>query len=138
MRTTKKESISWLDIENGVNDLVVKILTKRKKYSAIIAINRGGNIPGTMLSYRLNIPLFIYTPQKVEKFDWVSHIDKEVLLIDEIIDGGKTMKKVVKILENYTIKINTCSLYYHPSSIFKPDFYHMKINDDIWLSFPWE
>ncbi|WP_165786386.1 phosphoribosyltransferase [Aliarcobacter cryaerophilus] len=63
---------------------------------------------------------------------------KKVLIIDDIVDSGKTMIEIFKILNekfpNCEFKLAT--LFYKKTALIKPDFY---INEtDMWIEFFWE
>lgn len=63
---------------------------------------------------------------------------KKVLIIDDIVDSGKTMIEIFKILNekfpNCEFKLTT--LFYKKTALIKPDFY---INEtDMWIEFFWE
>lgn len=63
---------------------------------------------------------------------------KKVLIIDDIVDSGKTMIEIFKILNekfpNTEFKLAT--LFYKKTALIKPDFY---INEtDMWIEFFWE
>ncbi|HRL10127.1 MAG TPA: phosphoribosyltransferase family protein [Aliarcobacter sp.] len=63
---------------------------------------------------------------------------KKVLIIDDIVDSGKTMIEVFKILNekfpNTEFKLAT--LFYKTTALIKPDFYIKQT--DIWIEFFWE
>ena len=63
---------------------------------------------------------------------------KKVLIIDDIVDSGKTMIEVFKILKekfpNTEFKLAT--LFYKTTALIKPDFYIKET--DMWIEFFWE
>ncbi|MFA7086167.1 MAG: phosphoribosyltransferase family protein [Aliarcobacter sp.] len=63
---------------------------------------------------------------------------KKVLIIDDIVDSGKTMIEIFKILNekfpNTEFKLAT--LFYKTTALIKPDFYIKQT--DIWIEFFWE
>ena len=63
---------------------------------------------------------------------------KKVLIIDDIVDSGKTMIEVFKILKekfpNTEFKLAT--LFYKKTALIKPDFYIKQT--DMWIEFFWE
>ena len=67
----------------------------------------------------------------------ISHA-KKVLIIDDIVDSGKTMIEVFKILNekfpNTEFKLAT--LFYKKTALIKPDFYIKQT--DMWIEFFWE
>jgi len=63
---------------------------------------------------------------------------KNVLVVDDISDSGDTFIEVLKILKQKypTINFKTLSIFYKPTSKFKPDFYFHETNE--WIRFFWE
>lgn len=65
-----------------LNDLVIKLARKiKKKYKNIYAVPRGGHLIGLILSDKLHIPM------ELDK----SCICKDTLIVDDLIDSGKTL-----------------------------------------------
>ncbi len=120
----------------------------------VIAPVRGGLVPGVMMSHRLGIPLFPLSyslrdhkacediPDSV--FEYVTRsANKRVILIDDIVDGGLTMKQlVVKLRERIEdIQIETAALIVNTAQDFIPDYIGWEINrdkDDDFIDFFWE
>ncbi|QKF59023.1 phosphoribosyltransferase [Aliarcobacter lanthieri] len=63
---------------------------------------------------------------------------KKVLIIDDIVDSGKTMKLIVELLEKMypNIEFKLATLFYKNTALVKPDFYIKKA--DCWIEFFWE
>ncbi|WP_418185429.1 phosphoribosyltransferase [Aliarcobacter vitoriensis] len=63
---------------------------------------------------------------------------KKVLIIDDIIDSGNTMKLILEILKNKypNIEFKLATLFYKKSALIKPDFYIKEAN--CWIEFFWE
>ena len=68
--------------------------------------------------------------------------DDKVLIVDDVVDSGSTMKKMLneineKCGENVPEEIKVATLYYKPkTACIKPDYYLHEIDD--WLVFPHE
>lgn len=63
---------------------------------------------------------------------------KKVLIIDDIVDSGKTMVEILKLLNNRfpNCEFKLATLFYKKTALIKPDFY---INEtDMWIEFFWE
>ncbi len=116
-----------------------------------VAISRGGLVPAALLSQitgQRNIDTFCiqrYGDDNKEKTITadskdIAHLrDKRILIVDDLLDHGRTMKfvlDVIAICEPQDIKVAV--LYWKPRSIVIPDFYIEKCDDDIWIDFPWE
>ena len=63
---------------------------------------------------------------------------KKVLLLDDIVDSGQTIKEVLQHLKScypdVTFKI--ASIYYKKTAVIQPDFYLYEANE--WIEFFWE
>jgi hypoxanthine phosphoribosyltransferase len=117
-----------------------------------IAITRGGLIPTALLSHitgQRNIDTFCiqrYGEDKKEKT--ISNLESKnlkhfrnqrILLIDDLLDHGKTMEFVVHTLKLYSPQdIKIAVIYWKPRSIITPNFYVEKCDNDFWVDFNWE
>ena len=131
---------------NFQNDL--KIININKP-DAIIAIARGGLTLSHHLAEKFEIRA-VFTinaisyeqTQKKEELKVFNIPDlqnfKSVLVVDDISDSGDTFIKVLNVLQKRYKDINfkTLSIFYKPSSKFKPDFYFHKTTK--WIKFFWE
>ena len=51
----EKTNISWADFQSDIDTCISQI--KNKPFDLVIGLMRGGSIPATIISNRLNIPL---------------------------------------------------------------------------------
>ncbi len=124
-------------------------LSESFKEDAILGIARGGLTLSHFMSQVLNQRnLFIINTisydrkiqkDSVEIFN-IPNLDglKKVLIVDDIIDSGKTLQEVLKLLkEKYPkVEFKIATLFYKDKSLVKPDFSINKT--DIWIEFFWE
>jgi len=63
---------------------------------------------------------------------------KKVLLLDDIVDSGQTIKEVLALLqESYPyVEFKIASLFYKPTAAIQPDFSVHEAKD--WIEFFWE
>ena len=129
--------------------LKLSFLSKDFAADAILAIARGGLTLSHYMSQVLNqrnvftINTISYDGRtqkdKVEVFN-VPNLEKfrNVLIVDDIIDSGKTIEKVMIILKNSypNIEFKVASLFYKEEASVKPDFTINKA--DKWIDFFWE
>ena len=126
----------------------------------IVSINRGGLVPGVYLSHALKIPHYpvhyqtrdFQTPGKHDKSKWffsykphAINYDKNVLLVDDINDTGKT---IIDIMDNWsqsnlgdhplTKRVKTTTLVERKSSEYRVDFSPTVLDNTKWVVFPWE
>lgn len=116
LKIGNKVYLSWDDINILVEDLCNTIASSGVQVNSITGIERGGLIPAVMISHKLSIP-------------YVSRINKDTLVVDDICDTGETLKN--------TIGMYTATLHYKPTAIFTPDFYSKEVGTE-WIVYPWE
>ncbi len=63
---------------------------------------------------------------------------KKVLLLDDIIDSGQTIKEVLSLLKKCfpDVQFKIASLFYKPSAVIQPDFTVHEAKE--WIDFFWE
>jgi hypoxanthine phosphoribosyltransferase len=114
-------------------------------WNLIYGIPRGGLIPATYLSYKLNIPLIVTPINNLKE-------DEFLLIVDDILDSGKTAIKTVKTFLDLGIdegriwllplyrKYSGCKLINETS--FRVNIYVHGganiIDDNCWVHFPYE
>ena len=148
--------LDWDNIDFLINCIADQIQHKRIKFDSIIALGRGGLIPGAALSYKLGIldlhNLGISTRQDDGKYiDTLVYqkpesINKKskILVVDDINDSGRTFTSVKSILQSeYGIDDNNI----HFASLIKRNSTEFKDSNTIsgntvyttsWLQFPWD
>ena len=67
-----------------------------------------------------------------------SRKDTRVLVIDDIADKGLTLHAVNDYLKNMFTKVDFATIYYKMSSSFIPDYWIETVDNDLWISFPYE
>ena len=67
----------------------------------------------------------------------VSHA-KRVLIVDDIVDSGETMREILKVLKNKFPKVEfkLATLFYKKTAVLKPDYSVREANE--WIDFFWE
>ena len=142
--TDKEILLSWNDIDKLVGVICQKIKAKLgshlEKYE-IIAITNGGIIPATIISYNLgikNIHLFpIINKKIVHNKIPVLKTTKKYLLIDEIYDTGKTLRKTAKCLR-FINHLDIFLIERYNTVISSNHVYGTVLDDPRWAVFPWE
>lgn len=116
----------------------------------IVGVSRGGWIPARVLSDLLQNPNL--ANMKVESYSGIGEakespmltqclsVDvkgKKVLVVDEISDSGKSLKRVTAhVAEQRASEVKTATLYCKPWTTPKPDYCRKKTC--CWIVFPWE
>ncbi|MDW5550862.1 phosphoribosyltransferase [Methanosarcina sp.] len=133
-----------------------KVLARKIKASGyipdlIVAVGRGGYVPGRLVSDFL---LFSdLTSMKIEHYTRAADIleetrikfpipenisGKKILIIDDVTDTGETLKLAVDyVLSLNTTDVRTAVLQHKTCSAFTPDFYAQKILKWRWIIYPW-
>ena len=141
---------SWKKIHRSVLELSVEIEKSNFKPDIIVGMARGGWVPARIISDCLgnpnlaNVSVEFYenlgeTKSKptIKQPISISVRNKKILLVDDVVDTGKSVKLVETHLRNKgasTIKI--ASVYYKPWSIVIPEYYQKETQ--LWIIFPWE
>ena len=141
---------TWNQIYNMLLGLAEKIRRDRFKPDIIVGVSRGGWPPARVLSDLLdnpnlaNVRAEFYLGVAETKGEptltqpvSVSVSRKNVLVVDEVADTGKSLKLVKEhIIEQGAVEVKIATVYYKPWSIVKPDYYEKETSR--WVVFPWE
>ena len=132
-----------------IDALELSFLCKDFTLDAILGIARGGLTLSHFMSQALNqrnvftLNTISYDGRiqkdNVEVFN-IPSLEKfrKVLIVDDIIDSGKTIEKVMTLLKNSypNIEFKVASLFYKEDALVRPDFTINKA--DKWIDFFWE
>ena len=143
--STKHHTISWQQFANDTKALASKLKATGKSWSQIVAITRGGLVPTAILSHELKIRyvdticISSYddtTNQQKQLIAQkaISSENADILVIDDIVDTGATIKKVQEMLP----KAYYATIYAKPEGKGLVDSYVQLVNQDTWVDFPWE
>jgi len=115
-----KTYISEEQYYRDVSELLLKVKQHsfHRRDTGAIAIYRGGLVPGQLIAYSLDLPLSIYFPKLnivSSPFSLVPEFNqfpKKLLIIDDLVDTGKTVFKLITRLNVYShIDLTVISLY---------------------------
>jgi hypoxanthine phosphoribosyltransferase len=113
----------WDEFFAHIDEIEKQIRLIRSNFKNIYGVPRGGLIPATILSHRLNLPMIFSTTM----------ISDSTLIVDDICDTGKTLKKIMR--KNSTIIV----LWLTSRSKIQPFYFNkVKGEDEPWIVFPWE
>ena len=144
----KKIHYTYIQAEKDCKMLAKEL--SHYKFDWIVTMALGGLVPSCILGKLLNIkkvqvvPISYYeeTQRKEGKpiilANWLIPENAKVLLIDDIVDTGETMKKVHNLLIEKNKKVVSVALHYKPDKAyaFKPHYWINKT--DKWIIYPWE
>lgn len=143
----EKYYYSYEEFVQDSKDLANQI--KSYNPDTLVAIARGGLTLGHFLSSALDLRrLFTINSihydetKKLDSFE-IFHIPdlsdaKKVVLIDDIVDSGETMKEIKTLLENKFPKVEfkIATIFYKDTAIIEADFKVKEANS--WINFFWE
>ena len=151
---------SYSDFCDGINRIAKQIEESDFTPDYVVGIVRGGAIPATHLSHKLKLPVVMVHWSTRDKFDFVSnetncwipedlHNGTRVLVVDDIVDGGDTIKELLEDWHSSTQgmgdlpveNLRVAAMYYNTSQDVTVDYYHRAIDrneDKRWVIFPWE
>lgn len=156
LRSIDKDQIlfpKWSMIEELIYKLCDEISRSMYSPDLIYAIQRGGLIPGVMISHRLNIREFDSISIKRSVSDDIFSNFNEptlkpinceikgsnILIVDDIIGEGKTMMKAINEVSKITRSYKVAALYVNENkcNIWESiDYYTTLVTK--WVCFPWE
>ncbi len=140
--------LAWNEYHQTAQKLAATILSHGKTYDEIVAISRGGLTLGHLLSDFMLLPVATFTIQSYQNIQahgkpeitetlGTSIILKNILLVDDVSDSGKTFIRGIEYLKDLRpASITTVSMFYKPHSSFLPDFYAKQTKK--WILFPYE
>jgi hypoxanthine phosphoribosyltransferase len=140
--------VSWKTYHETARKLAATVLNHTEPIDQIVAISRGGLTLGHLLTDFLRIPISIITIQSYTDIqasgeavltaklqNSIKH--KHILLVDDVSDSGKTMKRATKYLTRAGAKkITTVTMFYKPRSVYRPDYFAKQTTK--WILFPYE
>ena len=132
---------TFADAKNAVREFVLREGEREyaHPFDLVVAIARGGLVPGVMLSHALNLPLEIIHAKsyagreageliiKAPDFDTT---DKNILLVDDIYDTGATMRQCSSLFKKVTPFVLVTKQDIMSASL--------KVNANTWVEFEWE
>jgi len=150
VESLKFEIPTWDKIYEFLLNLAEKIREDKFKPDVIVGVSRGGWPPARVMSDLLenpeiaNVKAEFYLGVAQTKGEplitqpvSVSVRDKEVLLMDDVADTGKSLRLVKGHLkEKGATEVKIATIYYKPWSVVFPDYYAKETRS--WIIFPWE
>lgn len=115
---------------------------------AVVAPVRGGLMFGVIASHKLNVPMSaVAYSSKVGAGDDKNHENvlpmaeygQTILLVDDIIDTGHTMKEIAEHYTSKGVKVITAAFHFKEGAVFHPDLYFWRIpKDSEFIHYPYE
>lgn len=133
--------MNWQEVENELDILAQQI---GYRPDVIVAIARGGLVPGRLLAKSLDVKtMFSLTVIKsgserkvASAIDPMFIAGKNILLVEDMIESGRSLLVSKQYLESLGASVKTAALYTTPSSETGLD-YLLTVRPDIPV-FPWD
>lgn len=141
--------ISWPELHRDTRFLS-EVLHKKGPWKGIIAVTRGGLVPAALVARELDIRLvdtICVTSYDAGKAGQAATIQGDVqilkgvegdgagfLLIDDLVDTGRTAKVVRQLLP----KAYFATIYAKPAGAPIVDTYVKEFKQNKWIHFPWD
>lgn len=153
-RSLNGDSESWEIHIRAIYGIVESIRRDGWQPTAILGIARGGLVPAAVMAYALGvkelrtIQIRHYTaprqrlqagPQPVDEAQYNAVLTaptQRLLIVDDIIDTGATLKLVKGIVDRYCEETRIAAIYARPKATPAADWC-WKVSEE-WIQFPWE
>ena len=139
--------VSWDDYIKQLETLSTIAGHRGEMPQVIVGLNRGGLIPALCISHALNLPMITFDPHILHssgeerepvKLSISPPVIKDILIVDDIADTGKTFLKCTKFFKNRGFNCVTMSVYINETTtMFKPDV-SLRESNKKWVVFPYE
>ncbi len=142
--------VSWDQLHRDARALAWRLDGKGPldgEWKALVAITRGGLAPAMIIARELDIrkvdtvSIKSYDFQAQSEAKILKDVDKDligdgeaVLVIDDLVDTGKTLEVVRKLLP----KAHFATLYAKPAGAPMVDSFITEVSQDTWIFFPWD
>lgn len=151
---TQQAYITFVNFERYKEMLLTIKLNTNGAYDVVIGLHRGGSVPAIHLSHKLEIPCIsidwsIVDGELTERsladaqlLSRLVHVEKKkVLIVDDIIDSGKTIQELLARSNIDRNSVGIACLIYNDEQPIVPDTWGRKISRTItpdWFEFWWE
>lgn len=148
----KKIYLTWQEVEKQIINIIPQL--KTQTYDAVLAITRGGIVPGGIIAEKLGVTNVLvasvdfYSDETLD-LDWPVFIQfpvdgllrgKHILIVDDLWDRGKEITSVKERVEQAGGTATTFAMHYKPHRSLFPDLapdYYTNVTED-WIIYPWE
>jgi len=134
-------TVSWDQLHRDVRELCHQLV--ERDFKGIVAITRGGLIPAALIARELNVRLIdtvcikSYDHMEQSQLDVLKGVDHDGegwLLVDDLVDTGKTARAVREMLP----KAYFVTIYAKPDGKPLVDQYLTEVGQQCWIQFPWD
>jgi len=148
--------VTWDEYHRLIERLIVQVHEAGYAFDTILCLARGGLRIGDVFSRVYDMPLAILAASSYREaagtrqgqLDIGEFITKtggeiagKVLLVDDLVDSGVTMSRVIEHLKQRfpaVTDVRTAVLWYKAVSAFRPDYFVEHLEDSPWIHQPFE
>jgi hypothetical protein len=148
--------VSWDDYHRTIEQLALAIHESGWRFDSILCLARGGLRVGDVLSRIYDMPLAILAASSYREAAGTRQgeldigefitmtggtLQGRVLLVDDLVDSGVTLTRVVEHLKSAyaeIAEIRTAVLWYKACSGYQPDYYVQFLPSNPWIHQPFE
>jgi uncharacterized protein len=148
--------VTWDEYHRLIEQLIAQVHESGYKFDAILCLARGGLRIGDVVSRVYDMPLAILAASSYReaagteqgRLDIGEFITKtggeiagKVLLLDDLVDSGVTMARVIEHLKQRfpaIQEVRTAVLWYKAVSTFRPDYFVQYLDSSPWIHQPFE
>lgn len=141
-RYRKSFPVSWDQLHRDAKALAWR-LAEMGPWDCVVAVTRGGLVPAAIIARELEIRMIdtvcvsSYEHQNQGGIEVIKRADvsgKGVLIVDDLVDTGRTAKVVRELLPD----AHFASVYAKPEGRPMVDSYITEVSQDTWIFFPWD
>lgn len=154
--TDKDLWVSWDAYHRAIQRLALQVHESGWRFDSVLCLARGGLRPGDIFSRIFDVPLAILSASSYREesgtvqgqLDIAKHVSMsrgtlsgKVLLIDDLVDSGVTLQKVVQNLGVQfpaVTEVKTAVIWYKACSAVAPDYYVEFLASNPWIHQPFE
>jgi hypoxanthine phosphoribosyltransferase len=147
---SEREIMSWDQLGEAARQLAEAVVESGYKPDIVLAIARGGLLPGGAVAYALgvknscamNVEFYTDVDQRLEvplilppAPELINLDESRMLIVDDVADTGRTLEVVQDFCVGKVAEVRTAVLYEKPQSVVKCDYVWRQT--DRWIDFPW-
>lgn len=147
--------VSWKDYFDLCERLVLKVADSGWEFDSLLCLARGGMRPGDVFSRVMSKPLNVLSTSSYRAqagklqgelnisscITGTAELTGKVLLVDDMVDSGVTIKKVIEHIKRdfpKVTEIRVAVLWWKERSVFTPDYHIDYLKGDPWIHQPFE
>ena len=146
----EREVLGWEEFGGAARELATEVVESGFSTDIVVAVARGGLLLAGAIAYALgtkncgsiNVEFYTDVDERLPEpvlhpplLDAPALTGKNVLLVDDVSDSGRTLAMVVELLREHGATVRTVTLYSKPRTVLVPD--HVWRDTDKWITFPW-